>query len=76
LQELLHEFKVSLDDSRKVKANLASLVNPFMVGVINDSFPIPKMLLTEISAAWAEILGARGYRGLEKLRRSPSAVEF
>jgi hypothetical protein len=56
-----------VDDSKKVKANFAFLVNPFMVDVINDGFPIPKILLTGTSAAWTEVLESRENGGLQKM---------
>lgn len=56
---LLCKFKVSLDNPKKVNANFALLVNPFMADVFNDDLPIPRIFVPETSAGWTEVLESR-----------------
>jgi hypothetical protein len=44
-------LKSRFNGFQKLNASFSFLVNPFMVDVISEGSPPPKMLLTEISAA-------------------------
>ncbi|CAM2097887.1 unnamed protein product [Caretta caretta] len=64
------------EDLQKLRSYFTFLVNPFMVDVIKDGYPIPKTMVTETSAREMEPLELQEDQALKMMHKSQSTVEF